>query len=52
VPPEKRGMLWLITSGAKLEMKNNSGYYDFLINNYPSEIELPNDRQIDLVKFI
>jgi hypothetical protein len=50
VPTNKRAEMWLITSGAKLEMKNNPGYYEYLINRYPTNIELPNDRQIDLVK--
>ena len=46
---EKRSQLWLITSGAKAEISSNPGYYNFLIENYPTDVELPNDRQIDLV---
>ena len=49
VPESKRMELWLITSGARREMRNNPGYYQFLVNSYPTDIELPNDRQIDLV---
>jgi hypothetical protein len=47
-----RSELWLIASGAKRELKNNPGYYNYLVHNYPSEIELPSDKQIDLVIFI
>jgi hypothetical protein len=49
VQEEKRGDLWFISSGANQEMKNNPGYYDFLVNDYPQDVELPNDKQIDLV---
>lgn len=51
VPEDKRAQLWLISSGAKLEMKNNPGYYHFLLYHYPTDVELPNDRQIDLVNY-
>jgi len=44
-----RSELWLITSGAKRELINNPGYYKFLTENYPIGIELPTDKQIDLV---
>jgi hypothetical protein len=30
-------------------MLNNPGYYNFLIHGYPSEVEVPNEKQIDLV---
>jgi hypothetical protein len=49
VPKEKRSELWLISSGAKRELRNNPNYYKNLIENYPCDIELPTDKQIDLV---
>ncbi len=52
VPPDQRAYLWLLSSGAKREMFNNPGYYNYLVDGYPSETELPTDKQIDLVKNI
>jgi len=52
VPKEKRRLLWLITSGAKREMLNNPGYYSYQVKDYPTEVELPNDRQNELVFLI
>lgn len=49
VPESKRVEMWFISSGAKLEMSNNPGYYDYLIKDYPNDVELPSYRQIDLV---
>lgn len=49
VPDIDRGQLWFIGSGARVEMEEHPGYYSFLLNSYPSEIELPNEKQIDLV---
>lgn len=51
VPKEKRSQMWFISSGAKREMLNNIGCYKFLVNEYPQDVALPTDRQIDLVKF-
>jgi hypothetical protein len=52
LPPHKRKDLWLISTGARQEMMNNPNYYQFLVYSYPTDFELPNDRQILLVKFI
>lgn len=49
VPDAGRGQLWFIASGARVEMEEHPGYYSFLLDSYPSEIELPNEKQIDLV---
>ena len=50
VPPKDiRPNLWFIASGAKREMLNNSGYYEYILYNYPTEVDLPAERQIDLV---
>jgi len=48
IPKEYIGELWFISSGAKKEMLNNPGYYDYLNNNYPSNYFLPSLHQIDL----
>lgn len=41
--------LWFLASGAKREMNNNRGYYDFLVNQFPEEFPSPYAAQIDLV---
>ena len=52
VPNEKRGKFWFVASGGKKEMIENPGYYEFLVNHYPKDIELPNEHQIEIVKYI
>ena len=48
IPEIYRGEFWFITSGAKKEMLEHPNYYNFLLSNYPKEIELPNEHQIEL----
>ena len=44
-----RADLWFFASGAKREMDNNKGYYDFLVDEYPEEFPSPYLAQIELV---
>lgn len=39
----------MITSGAREEMINHPKYYEFLVQSYPTDFELPNDEQIEKV---
>lgn len=49
IPNNKiRGEIWYISSGAKKEHKEHPNYYSFLLNDYPANITLPNEKQIDL----
>ena len=48
IPEDYRGEFWFISSGAKKEMLEHPNYYNFLLSNYPKEIELPNEHQIEL----
>ena len=48
IPENLKGEFWLISSGAKKEMIQHPKYYDFLLNQYPKNIELPNEHQIEL----
>jgi hypothetical protein len=41
--------MWFITSGAKREMYNNPGYYEFLINDYPTDFDLYSYYEIEKV---
>ena len=47
-----RADLWFFSSGAKREMDNNKGYYEFLINEYPQEYPSHFISQIELVNKI
>lgn len=46
IPNHLRPQFWFLISGAKHEMSQNPGYYNFLLNNYP--VPLPFEKQIDL----
>ena len=48
IPESKHGDFWFVVSGAKKEMNEHPGYYDFLLNNYPKEISLLSEKQINL----
>jgi hypothetical protein len=43
--------MWMLCSGAKKEMHNNPGYYDYISKHFPPEIILPSYSQIDKVKY-
>jgi len=47
-----RADLWFFASGAKREMDNNKGYYEFLVNEYPEEFPSPYLAQIELVNIL
>jgi hypothetical protein len=49
IPSEKRADFWMVISGARKEKQGNPGYYEFLKNDYPKDIDLPHYHQIDLV---
>lgn len=48
IPESKHGEFWFVVSGAKKEMNEHPGYYDYLLNNYPKEISLLSEKQINL----
>ena len=48
VPCDKRGELWYISSGAKKEHNQHKNYYSFISSNFPLDIPLLNEKQIDL----
>jgi len=47
IPPEYRSEYWFISTGAKLEMKNNPGYYKKLVDLISELKEFPGFEQID-----
>jgi len=47
VPGEYRPQFWFYASGAAREKKNNKGYYQNLLNNYPNNIPSNAENVID-----
>lgn len=46
IPNYLRSQFWITVSGAKYEMNQNSGYFEYLLKKYP--VQSPHEKQIDL----